>query len=59
MAAISWARYYELEGLISEDWKIASSYKIIAAIIMKTGEEDEGEVVSLGTGNRFVNHIQQ
>lgn len=54
LAALSWTCYYELESLVPEEWKLSSSHKIIAAIILKMREEDEGQVVSLGTGNRCI-----
>ena len=54
LAALSWNRYYELESLVPEDWKMVNSYKIISTIIVKMPGKNEGQVVSLGTGNRYV-----
>ena len=33
---------------------MVNSYKIISTIIVKMPGKDEGQVVSLGTGNRYV-----
>ena len=38
---------------MSERWRIEGSSKVIAAIIVQKSEKDMGQVVSLGTGNRY------
>ncbi|XP_041467105.1 double-stranded RNA-specific adenosine deaminase-like [Lytechinus variegatus] len=51
IAALSHQTFNSLAASIPDS---ISGRKVLAALIMKRGEEDEGTVISLGTGNRCV-----
>lgn len=50
IAGLAHEKFNQLLGTISE---ALAGRKVIAALIMKRGEQDEGIVISLGTGSNM------